>query len=912
MGGGGLFLSPKLEKPMFYGVIRMFNKSKNKGFSLVELIVVIAILVVFAAILIPSLMQYTENSRAQKDESAMDEVVNAVQLAMADQDCFDEMLQYSCTNNYVTYSDSTGDYASQVVDGEFWAPDGAGRATTITFNPEVGSNNATIYRMDSAIINDMTYGNGSVAHGRVMQGALIENNQCYLKNASLNGNQTGYTYNRVRQTIGDTVSSTSQTYRNSSFTVFIRFTQKDGVTVADVSGQFNGTNLYEGAPAAIGSGTVEYEQETGAPIVSVTTPGRQESNYTSSDLMGSVTLSGNLTEYGSSATIDTSKGVYYVGVTSDQLGNYSGATAIYKNGEFPSTVNVGDVYVLGDYEYRYGYVYYSHISYGKKWVTSAEFSNLIYQNGGKEWCSYKIPVFNTWSVRVLNANKSSYGEIVNSINNAPVENLSYTFSGLDRLSTSPQIPAGIKVMVSTYYDSPIRNAPDISHCNSLITLRNAFGGTHIVSCENLIIPNSVVDMNTTFVSCGLEIAPVIPENVLYMTNTFANCPNLSGTVTINANPSVMNNTFYDTKKNITLVGASTKLSAIAATDGYTDLSENDNVRVANKTNVIPVGGIYYVGGINSTEIYSAGQPFPSELTVGDVYVYGDYRYLYKDEWCDSCGDRCEYYVSECGCPFMSYDDDGWSVEVLDMTKSSYGQILDNINGKPVVSLRYTFSGCKQLTVAPTIPNTVKYLGSTFSSCEKLTKAPKIPEGTVYFSWTFSYCTALNDVSALGYCPNITSMEGTFYKCTSLEDASPITIPKGVYCPRYCFAYTGNIKKMPIIEEGVGNLQEMFYFSKIEDASSLIIPESVWCVNAMFYFSELEKAPVIPSGVWNMKETFYYCKKLTGEVIVHGRANYKDYAKWCFGSTELPIKIVGNCSEETKYWLAYSGPGNVTY
>ena len=137
-GGGGLFLSLKLEKPMFYGVRHMFKKSKNNGFSLVELIVVIAILVVFAAILVPSLMQYTENSRAQKDVSTMDEVVNAFQLAMADQDCYDEAIKYSCTNNYLTYSDSSGNYGQVIADGEFWAPDGSGRATTITFNQNTG------------------------------------------------------------------------------------------------------------------------------------------------------------------------------------------------------------------------------------------------------------------------------------------------------------------------------------------------------------------------------------------------------------------------------------------------------------------------------------------------------------------------------------------------------------------------------------------------------------------------------------------------------------------------------------------------------------------------------------------------------------------------------------------------------
>ena len=36
---------------------------------------------------------------------------------------------------------------------------------------------------------------------------------------------------------------------------------------------------------------------------------------------------------------------YYVGVTSNELGNYSGATAIYTSGQnFPSTVKEGDVF----------------------------------------------------------------------------------------------------------------------------------------------------------------------------------------------------------------------------------------------------------------------------------------------------------------------------------------------------------------------------------------------------------------------------------------------------------------------------------------------------------------------------------------------------------------------------------------
>ena len=57
---------------------------------MVELIVVIGVMAVLLAILAPSLLQYTEKSRAQRDDSAMDEVVNAVQLAMSDSKCYDE------------------------------------------------------------------------------------------------------------------------------------------------------------------------------------------------------------------------------------------------------------------------------------------------------------------------------------------------------------------------------------------------------------------------------------------------------------------------------------------------------------------------------------------------------------------------------------------------------------------------------------------------------------------------------------------------------------------------------------------------------------------------------------------------------------------------------------------------------
>ena len=77
----------------------------RKGFSLVELIVVIAIMAVMAAVLAPALLGYVEKSRMQKDSSAMDEVVNAMQLSLADQEIYDEVLEHSVWDNVSCYID---------------------------------------------------------------------------------------------------------------------------------------------------------------------------------------------------------------------------------------------------------------------------------------------------------------------------------------------------------------------------------------------------------------------------------------------------------------------------------------------------------------------------------------------------------------------------------------------------------------------------------------------------------------------------------------------------------------------------------------------------------------------------------------------------------------------------------------
>ena len=61
------------------------NKKNNKGFSLIELVIVITIMVILTALLAPQLLRYVEQSREAKDAVTMDELVRAVELSLTDE-----------------------------------------------------------------------------------------------------------------------------------------------------------------------------------------------------------------------------------------------------------------------------------------------------------------------------------------------------------------------------------------------------------------------------------------------------------------------------------------------------------------------------------------------------------------------------------------------------------------------------------------------------------------------------------------------------------------------------------------------------------------------------------------------------------------------------------------------------------
>lgn len=84
------------------------NKLNNKGFSLVELIIVIAIMAILAAALAPQLIKYIEKSRISSDKTAAASVKSAFDTAISNEAAYDEAVAGANTITCTTSSDLTG------------------------------------------------------------------------------------------------------------------------------------------------------------------------------------------------------------------------------------------------------------------------------------------------------------------------------------------------------------------------------------------------------------------------------------------------------------------------------------------------------------------------------------------------------------------------------------------------------------------------------------------------------------------------------------------------------------------------------------------------------------------------------------------------------------------------------------
>lgn len=96
------------------------KRKNNKGFSLVELIVVVAIMAVLIGVLVPTLVRNVEKSKKQKDISTVEEVRNQLTIGLADEKYSALSGTITCNNGKVelvgsTANDITGDNAADYI-----------------------------------------------------------------------------------------------------------------------------------------------------------------------------------------------------------------------------------------------------------------------------------------------------------------------------------------------------------------------------------------------------------------------------------------------------------------------------------------------------------------------------------------------------------------------------------------------------------------------------------------------------------------------------------------------------------------------------------------------------------------------------------------------------------------------------
>lgn len=86
------------------------KKTNNKGFSLVELIIVIAIMAILVGVLAPQYLKYVEKSKVSADKDLLDSIYSACTTASSDPDVV----------NVGVPQPSTADVSSSIATGNSW------------------------------------------------------------------------------------------------------------------------------------------------------------------------------------------------------------------------------------------------------------------------------------------------------------------------------------------------------------------------------------------------------------------------------------------------------------------------------------------------------------------------------------------------------------------------------------------------------------------------------------------------------------------------------------------------------------------------------------------------------------------------------------------------------------------------
>lgn len=266
-------------------------------------------------------------------------------------------------------------------------------------------------------------------------------------------------------------------------------------------------------------------------------------------------------------------------------------------------------------------------------------------------------------------------------------------------------------------------------------------------------------------------------------------------------------------------GGSGELDDSETNEGNTN---DANSAVRHDGPQIPEGAYYGKIANGKVTLYTE---MPSTLSDSEAYYYGDYVYYYVAQ---NNGWTVDLATRDNAQPFIG---SGINIALTDKNQTSYGAVLESINGKPIVSMATTYMYCEEMTVAPKIPNTVVNMSSTFQSCKALINAPEIPDSVVDMSWTFSVCTSLKSAPTIP--GNVTNMCGTFEYCQVLEVAPDMSKANKVTDMTGTFYECYSMTTAPVVPSSVTTISRVTFGGCFALTNTISLPCTLESQNVTF-------------------------------------------------------------------------------